>query len=456
MMMQDALPQIKSYFRHASLTDHSQGFVVRMMITFMMHMGRMSASQAAGAVRTDTRHRAQVTRFLTKSDLGNSSQDYQLLANALIEIESRRRGKWLFLVDKTCCSRQGVKTKNTFNTGNRKRRPKKGRRYNKKKNAPKRCHGFVAGLLITPSGHRIPFHRCYYTKDYCETKKIDHRTESELAAVLVRMLPMPEGAHVMVIGDTAYDAAVVREACQERGFKWITPSNPERVMTSEKPRPKVSSRLSDLKARQFSPVRLTPGKGKYVAQRRVAACRIGPKAKTRTFYAHKESLQVHSVGKVQVVFSTKEKPKNGKPVERDKAKILMTNDLTLSMAEIIELYDLRWQIELFFKELKSTLGLHQYRFLEFEAVESWVECCLITYLYLEWYRAKKLSRRDLSKKAKRWWTWQRTHGLCQAVCQEAECTELQTMANWSQTPTGLKKLKKLVREARPPEYRIAG
>ena len=71
---------------------------------------------------------------------------------------------------------------------------------------------------------------------------------------------------------------------------------------------------------------------------------------------------MHSVGKVQVVFSTNEKPQNGKPVERDKTKILMTNSLTLSRAEIVELYDLRWQIELFFKEPKSTLGLGHYGF----------------------------------------------------------------------------------------------
>jgi len=42
-----------------------------------------------------------------------------------------------------------------------------------------------------------------------------------------------------------------------------------------------------------------------------------------------------------------------------------------------------------------------------------VECCLITYLYLEWYCAKKLARRDLSKAAKQWWTWQGNgHTVC--------------------------------------------
>jgi hypothetical protein len=314
---------------------------------------------AAGAVRSETRHRAQVARFLAHSDLANSGDEYQSLVRSLLEMESRRRGKWLFLIDKTCCSRQGPNTENTFSTGNRERRPRKGRRYNTKKNAPKRCHGFVMGLLITPSGYRLPFHRCYYTQEYCEQKGRDHRTESELGAVLIRALPVPEGIPVVVLGDTAYESEAVRTACDERGFKWITPANPERVLAGEKPRPKVSSRINDLTADSFSPVRLTPGKGDYVAQRRVAACRIGPKAKTRTFYAHKERLQVHSVGKVQVVFSTKEKPQNGRPIERDKTKILMTNDLTLSTAEIVELYDLRWQIEVYQPECISSAILYQ-------------------------------------------------------------------------------------------------
>jgi hypothetical protein len=455
MMMQDALPLVKGFFRIAKFTEHAQSFVARMMIAFVTHTGRMCASQAATAVRTDIRHRAQVSRFLSGSGLANGSEEYQALAAALIAMECRLRGRWLFIIDKTCTSRQGHKTQNTFSTGNRKRRPRKGRRYNKKKNPSKRCHAFVMGLLITPSGYRIPFHRCYYTQEYCEQKQLDHRTEAELGAALIRDLPVPDGVEVVVLGDTAYEAAPVRRACEERGFTWITPSNPERVLAGEKPRPKVSSRISDMTARQFSPIRLTPTKGGYVAQRRVSLCRIGPKAKTRTFYAHKERLDVHNVGKVQVVFSTKDKPQNGKPIDRQKTKILMTNNLKLSTAEIVELYDLRWQIELFFKELKSTLGFHQYGFLDFAAVESWVECCLITYLYLEWYRAKQLSRRGLSKEAKRWWSSQRTHGLCQAVAQEAEGKELTRLADWSHTPTGLKKLKRLVRAARPAEYQIA-
>ena len=63
-------------------------------------------------------------------------------------------------------------------------------------------------------------------------------------------------------------------------------------------------------------------------------------------------------------------------------------------APVIELYSLRWQIELFFKELKSTLGFHQYQFQKFEPVEGWAELALTTFMYLEWYRVQQMSRRD--------------------------------------------------------------
>src|SRR5271157_395762 len=70
-----------------------------------------------------------------------------------------------------------------------------------------------------------------------------------------------------------------------------------------------------------------------------------------------------------------------------------------------------WQIELFFKELKSTLGLHHYRFKEFEKAETWVKLCLVTFVYLEWIRARKLKQKSLKKKEREWWQVQRTYGL---------------------------------------------
>jgi len=451
MIMQEALPGIKRFLKSAGLKDRMQSLTIRCVAAFCLHWGRMSAVQAAGAVRSEPRHRAQICRFLGRKYWRKLRLVAVLQAELLAQ--ETKKGRFLYLTDQTLCSQQGDKTQNTYSSGNRQRRPRKGKRYNKYKFARKRCHCFVMGLLITPSGMRIPFRRCYYTKEYCEKKKIPYRKQTELAAEMIRELPLPEGADVVVLGDTAFDAEVIREACDQRHYKWIVPMNPERVLAGPKPRPKVWSLAKGLTAKQLKAVRLYPQRGEYVARRRLSAYRIGPKVKPRTFYAHQESRDVHSVGKVLLVFSTREKPMAGQ--QPNVQKILMTNACTLKAAEVIELYDLRWQIELFFKELKSTLGFDQYRFRKFEQVEGWLELVLVTFLYLEWYRARQLARSDVTKEEKERWHRQRTHGLCMAMRQAVDRADLDYLAEAVQTPGGVRRLRRKLREVTQTEYRTA-
>jgi hypothetical protein len=449
VIMQDALPGLKRFLKPLALNERMLALVIRCVVAFVMHYGRMGAARAANAIRSEPRHRAQVCRFLGRQWLRRLSPA-MVLREQLLLMESRRSERFYFLVDQTLTSQQGSKTENTFSSGNRKRRPRKGRRYSKYKYARKTCHCFVKGLLLTPSGIRIPFSRSYYTREYCEAKKRLYRTQTDLAAEMIRELPLPEGAEVVVLGDTAFDAKCIRAACDQRGYTWVVPLNPERVLAGPKGnRPKVRSLINGLKADQLVEIRLHAGRGPCVEQRRVSPCRMGPKVKPRTYYVHKRRQAVHSVGEVQLVFSTRTKPSNHQPVEVQ--KILMTNDLRLSAQQIVELYGLRWQIELFFKELKSTLGFHQYRFRQFERVEGWDELIQVTFLYLEWYRARQLQRRDLAEEKKKWWRWQRTHGLCLAVRQAAEQADLEEIAERLETPSGLQRLRRLLKRALPKE-----
>jgi hypothetical protein len=170
-------------------------------------------------------------------------------------------------------------------------------------------------------------------------------------------------------------------------------------------------------------------------------------------YAYQEKLVVRSVGRVQLVFSTI-KP-NLKQATPDDVKILMTNATELSVREVIELYSLRWQIELFFKELKSTLGFSQYSFQQFEAVQAWVEIAITTVLFLEHERAKRLHDRRLSKEARQWWESQRLHGLCAAFRQDCQGRELKYLSQRLKTSGGIAKLKRLLIAATPPEYRAS-
>lgn len=452
VMVADLLPGLKRFLRGVGLREAMFRTVAQMVIAFILHRGRMSGLQAAGSIRSETRHRAQIGRMLRRPSFRRLDLN-SMLRQALLAKEATQ-GLFIFVVDATLCGQAGEKTENTYSTGNRKRRPQKGRRYGKNKHARKSCHSFTMGLLITPSGYRIPFSLPYHTREYCKQKGLTHRTTAEAAAEMIRRLPLPEAANVVVLGDTAYDADVIRDACRDRGYQWIFPCNPERVMAGPKPRPKVRSVLKEVASFKWQTVRFSPGQGDYVAYRRLSPHRIGPKAKPRTFYVHQERRQVHSVGDVRLVFSTtKQKLTKATP---DDVKILMTNALGFSSKQIVELYCLRWQIELFFKELKSTFGFHQYRFRQFESVESWSELALAAFLYLEHYRAEQLARRGLPEEKKSWWRHQRTHGLCQAVRLASEESELKFLAERLETPGGIAKLKRLFRESFPPEYRAAG
>ena len=78
---------------------------------------------------------------------------------------------------------------------------------------------------------------------------------------MIRDLSLPEGADVVVLGDTAYDAKVVRQACEDRNYLWITPANPERVYEGSKGnRPRLRSRLKDWTGLSLKTIRLRASK----------------------------------------------------------------------------------------------------------------------------------------------------------------------------------------------------
>ena len=122
MMMQSALPGVKRFLAKLKLDEVVQGYVVAFMAAFVCRYGKMSASQAAQAIRTRARHRGSVVRFLAKSNWSGDWCVLGQLAELVLEAEAAIRGTWVFIADQTLCGQQGQKTENTFSTGNRKRR----------------------------------------------------------------------------------------------------------------------------------------------------------------------------------------------------------------------------------------------------------------------------------------------------------------------------------------------
>ena len=124
LIMQDALPLFKSFLKPVSLNQRAQQLVLRCVIAFLMHLGKMSASRVAGGVRTDARHRAQVSRFMGRRYWRRCDLLGQLRAQ-LLEMEARQ-GTFVFDIDQTYCSQQGKLTENTIIRGE-KTKPREAR-----------------------------------------------------------------------------------------------------------------------------------------------------------------------------------------------------------------------------------------------------------------------------------------------------------------------------------------
>lgn len=458
MILGHALPLGKTFFSLlAELTPVPHAlFLARFVLACVLPKRRLTATLIASCMRGHKRHRSNVVRFLRRLPQGVAADWLEALFGNVLA-DDAQKGTWLFVLDQTYCGHQSSRLENSYSTAHRGRRQKhkpKNKRKKHKQQQQSYCHCFVMGLLLTPSGVRLPVWLPYYTKDYCVEYGRQYRTQPQIAAQLIDQLRVPKGARVVVVGDTAFDANPILAACDRRQFKWVVPMNHDRRLSGPEPRVQVQSLAANYTAEQYVPVRLTPGQGPYAAQRRAAVCRVGPKAKTRTYWVHEERCDVHNVGKARVFFSTSKAIVVGQPVKVQ--KVLLSNDLEREIEDIIEIYDLRWQIELFFKECKSVLGLADYVFKGFKEVEGWVNGCLLAFEYLEWYRLQMLEQAKDSPAERERWRRQRSHGLALAVQQDVEREDILVMLEMSQTPEGLAQLQQLLRDALPKEYRKAG
>lgn len=66
IIVKDSAATLKGFIGKTSLKPLAQAFVLRMVLAFILHRGRMSCSQAAGSIASETFHRGQLTRFLAR------------------------------------------------------------------------------------------------------------------------------------------------------------------------------------------------------------------------------------------------------------------------------------------------------------------------------------------------------------------------------------------------------
>jgi hypothetical protein len=461
MIFIDSLPYAKIFFSALRLPASSVLTLVRFLVACLDSL--RSASDAACSIRTDPRHRAQLVRFLARQRWSRDWNTLAALAELLLQRCYAETGTWAFILDQTYHTTFGKHAQNTFSRANKKKKKKRSKKSQRKqkKAHTHACHCFVFGLLISPqTGTRLPCVRPYYTQEYCKQQQQAakakaapiYRTQTDIAADMIRGLRVPSGSPVLVLGDTSYEAKQIRAACKQRGFDWITPANPERVLAGKKDRKRLRAHRTHLNASEATFIPLSPGlTADWWRHQRGSRDKAWKGKYARLYWARAETLAVHNVGTVLAVFSTTQQPQEeGRPAEVQ--KILLSNRTDWDARRVVAAYAVRWQIEVFFKEMKSDLGLSNYRVRDFEEVQGWVQVCCIAFVYLEWYRLQRREEESPDRKEE-WWFRQRTRGLALQVRRQIEWADLQQVATEMETQEGRARLRACLRKAVPLEQR---
>src|ERR1700733_8164498 len=102
VMVADSIPGLKRWIAPLGLKGSAKLLVIRVVVAFLLHPGRMSCLRAAGAVRCESRHRAQISRFLARPRWRKNDINSMLRA-ALLEREAGP-GPFVFMIDATLVS----------------------------------------------------------------------------------------------------------------------------------------------------------------------------------------------------------------------------------------------------------------------------------------------------------------------------------------------------------------
>jgi SRSO17 transposase len=186
-----------------------------------------------------------------------------------------------------------------------------------------------------------------------------YRKWTQIAADMIRAMPVPKGLKVRVLFDGLYLCPLVTHACKDRGFTWFS--------TAQRNRKFKRAGGSKKEIGQLAPgwIRHLGRNVRMQRARRWVRMRIA-----------KVDGQLSELGRVRMVVSKRV----GDPFRNMVA--FATNETGLDPRKVVSIYENRWSIEILFKELRNDLGLGEYQVLDEHAIVRHLHLCALAHLML--------------------------------------------------------------------------
>jgi SRSO17 transposase len=188
-----------------------------------------------------------------------------------------------------------------------------------------------------------------------------YRKLTDLAAQMVREFAPPAGVKVRVLFDAFYLCPQVTRACESKGFSYFSVAAKGRRFRRHGERGrgrKIGLLAPGLIRHRGRNVRMKRSRG--VAKLRIVGV----------------DGHLSRIGRVRMVLSKR-------PGERWKTTVaIVSNETGLCAREIVSIYELRWNIEVLFKELEVDLGLGDYQVLSEDGILKHLHLCCLAHLAL--------------------------------------------------------------------------
>lgn len=190
-----------------------------------------------------------------------------------------------------------------------------------------------------------------------------YRKLTDMAAAMVKAFDPPAGVTVRVLFDAFYLCPTVTRACAGKGFTFFSVASRNRNFTTGQGKRK----------RRRSIGRLMPGlirhRGKGVRMRRT-------RGKAAALRIASADGHLSRVGRVRMVVS--KRPRG----PWKKCVAVVTSETGLRPRQVVAIYEMRWSIEVLFKELRQDLGLGDYQMIAEEGILKHLHVCCLAHLLL--------------------------------------------------------------------------
>lgn len=234
-------------------------------------------------------------------------------------------------------------------------------------------HQIVCSIILY-RGITIPFgFAIYLTEEQCKELKIKFRKKTDIALELLRSFEADNNQEVFVLADTYYATKGVIDYSRLKKHNFISQLKSNRVFYINGYQTNVRKYLKNKSFKDKQKVRI----GKSI------------------YRAFSKRVNLKTGGVVKIVLT--------KCSAHCTATVLFSTNTALPVYKIMEAYNKRWKIEIFFKMSKQHLGFNAYQSTDIKAINS--HLCLsmfshnlLTHAFINELRAKgkSLTRKNIS------------------------------------------------------------